>query len=138
MHPLRKIVEPKLLKIVRLFLHHQDKLYHLSEIAEQTGLPISTTHRLMQKVIDMAGGLRGGAAPGFDAATGPVTQPCCRRRVVEDGAEPFGQLSAVARRDEEAGLVVFDDVAGAGDLAGHTGEPGGHRLEERHRQPLPE
>lgn len=46
---IEKLVEPKLLKILRLFIG-SDELFHLNKIADRSKVPIGTAFRIMKKL----------------------------------------------------------------------------------------
>ncbi len=46
------LIEPKLLKLVQLFLKNKEELYTLDLISKTTKVPIGSTFRLMKKLVD--------------------------------------------------------------------------------------
>jgi DNA-binding IclR family transcriptional regulator len=50
MSSIRQIVDPKLIKIIDLFLKNSGKFYHLHKISTDAKVPLATTHRLLKKL----------------------------------------------------------------------------------------
>src|SRR5690606_378058 len=73
---------------------------------------------------------------GGDVGTGGGGEAIAQRGVVEEAGDGGGQGGRVARGDEQAGGLVADDVADAGDVGGDDGDAGGHRLDEHEAEAL--
>ncbi len=53
MELLKGLIDPKLLKILQLFLDNKSKYFHLTDIAHKAGVPPSSTFRLMKKLLSL-------------------------------------------------------------------------------------
>lgn len=47
---LQSLIDPKLLKIVKLFLKNPEKIYHLQQISQETKVSTGTTFRLVNEL----------------------------------------------------------------------------------------
>jgi Mn-dependent DtxR family transcriptional regulator len=45
-----QIIEPKLLKIIKLFLEKETEIFHLLQISKEAKVPLGTTFRLINKL----------------------------------------------------------------------------------------
>ncbi len=50
---LKGIIDDKILKIIQLFMTHPNELYHINKVAEETVIPVSTTFRIMKKLVKL-------------------------------------------------------------------------------------
>ena len=57
-------------------------------------------------------------------------------RVLEEALDRGREARRVARRDEQTGLAVHDELRHAPDARRDDGKAGGHRLEDRERKPF--
>jgi hypothetical protein len=57
-----------------------------------------------------------------------------QRRILEEALDRGRQARRVARRDEQTGLAVYDELRDAADARRDDGKAGGHRLEDRERK----
>ena len=48
-----ELIDPKIISIIHLLLKDKDELFHLQKISQNTGIPISTTFRIINKLVDM-------------------------------------------------------------------------------------
>ena len=46
------LLDPKLLRIVQLFLKNPGSIYHLQKISQETKIPLGTTFRLVNKLLN--------------------------------------------------------------------------------------
>jgi DNA-binding IclR family transcriptional regulator len=44
------LIDPKTLRIIRLFLNNPEELYHLQKISKQAQVPLGSTFRLTRKI----------------------------------------------------------------------------------------
>lgn len=49
---LESLIPPSTLKILKLFINHEDQKYYLREIAKQARVPPATTYRIMKKLVE--------------------------------------------------------------------------------------
>ena len=78
---------------------------------------------LLDEARERARVLLGRREPGLDRDPRRGPEPLCERAVGEHPDECVGERSGVARRDEEPGLAVLDDVRDAADPAATTPRP---------------
>ena len=45
-----KIIDPKVLRIIQLFLSNEGQIYHLQKISQDAKVPLGTTFRLVNKL----------------------------------------------------------------------------------------
>jgi hypothetical protein len=50
MSSLTQVIDPKILKIMLLFLSRQEELYHLQKISQEAKVPLGTTFRLVKRL----------------------------------------------------------------------------------------
>jgi len=48
-----ELIDPKIISIIHLLLKDKDELFHLQKISIETGIPISTTFRIINKLVDL-------------------------------------------------------------------------------------
>lgn len=53
MSALEELIDPKIIRIMHLLLKDGAELFHLQKISHKTGVPISTTFRIINKLVDM-------------------------------------------------------------------------------------
>ncbi|MEA3514912.1 MAG: helix-turn-helix domain-containing protein [Nanoarchaeota archaeon] len=53
MSALEELIDPKIISIIHLLLKDKDELFHLQKISHKTGIPISTTFRIINKLVDL-------------------------------------------------------------------------------------
>ena len=46
-----ELIDPKITRILHLFLRRKDELFHLQKISQEAKVPLTTTHALMKKLI---------------------------------------------------------------------------------------
>ena len=46
------LLDPKLHRLIQLFLNDKEGLYHLQKISTESKVPLGTTFRLMKKLVD--------------------------------------------------------------------------------------
>jgi len=44
------VIEPKLLRIIQLFLNKEDEIFNLQKISSESKVPLGSTFRLMKKI----------------------------------------------------------------------------------------
>jgi Mn-dependent DtxR family transcriptional regulator len=44
------VIEPKLLRIIQLFLNKEDEIFNLQKISSEAKVPLGSTFRLMKKI----------------------------------------------------------------------------------------
>lgn len=49
---LEALIDPSLLKVLKLFINHEEQQYYLREVAKLTRLPPSTTYRVLNRLVD--------------------------------------------------------------------------------------
>jgi predicted transcriptional regulator len=50
MHPLMDLLDPKLKRILKLFLKNKSKLYHLQQLSQEANVAIATALRIVKKL----------------------------------------------------------------------------------------
>ncbi|MGE0793402.1 MAG: helix-turn-helix domain-containing protein [Candidatus Woesearchaeota archaeon] len=50
-HTLELLLNPSLLKILRLFINNEDQKYYLREVAKLTKIPAATTYRMLNQLV---------------------------------------------------------------------------------------
>ena len=53
MSVLEELIDPKITRIMHLLLRNEAELFHLQKISHKTGVPISTTFRIINKLVKM-------------------------------------------------------------------------------------
>lgn len=48
-----ELIDPKIISIIHLLLKDKAELFHLQKISHKTGIPISTTFRIINKLVDL-------------------------------------------------------------------------------------
>lgn len=51
MSPIRELIDPKIVRVISLLMRHKKEYFHLQKISEKTGVPISTTFRIVNKLV---------------------------------------------------------------------------------------
>ncbi len=51
---LEKLLSPSLVKILKLFINHEDQSYYLREIAKITKVPPASTYRILKQLVDIS------------------------------------------------------------------------------------
>ncbi len=49
----RQLIDPKVIKILDLFLKNKDKLFHLNKISEEAKVSIASTFRIISKLVSL-------------------------------------------------------------------------------------
>lgn len=52
MTELHKLLDPKIVKLLRVFYANKTELYHLTHLAKEAGIPSATALRLIKQLID--------------------------------------------------------------------------------------
>ena len=50
MSSITQIIDPKIIRIIRLFLNNPEQLYHLQKVSQDAKVPLGTTFRLVGKL----------------------------------------------------------------------------------------
>ncbi len=50
---LEELFDNKVIEIINLFLQDREKQFYLREIAKETNVPVTTTHRILQKLVEL-------------------------------------------------------------------------------------
>ncbi|MCF7798969.1 helix-turn-helix domain-containing protein [Candidatus Woesearchaeota archaeon] len=50
---IEKLLSPSTLKILKLFINHDDQRYYLREVAKLTKVPPASTYRILQQLVDI-------------------------------------------------------------------------------------
>jgi hypothetical protein len=45
-----QLIDPKVIRIIEIFLDKEDDLFHLDKISREAGVPLGSTFRLMKKI----------------------------------------------------------------------------------------
>ena len=50
-HAIEGLIDPKITRILRMFLRRKGELFHLQKISQEAKVPLTTTHALMKKLV---------------------------------------------------------------------------------------
>jgi len=51
MHPIRSLIDKKVLKILEVFLKNKGKLYHLNKLSKDSGVPLASSFRIVSRLV---------------------------------------------------------------------------------------
>jgi len=53
MNPVGELIDPKIARIIALLIKNRKDYFHLQKISQEAGVPISTTFRIINKLVNL-------------------------------------------------------------------------------------